>query len=212
MTSIGVSSHNLARAGLFEALGCALVGLHLGHKSVLKGIVSGGNRRNSRYCHLVRQRGDTFHSVTYGLRQTLSAKGPAETGEPGSTTEDVPTTIDQYREAKSQYLKLRNQAKKELIARFHELSGELLRVQRELLDDFGEKITISNKPKKVRAKAATVPAEPEAPEPAKVAAIQKLIERQKKKLADTQAADKPTKTVQDRLYELEDELRLLKGQ
>lgn len=130
----------------------------------------------------------------------------------GSTTGDVPTTIDQYREAKSQYLKLRNQAKKELIARFHELSGELLRVQRELLEDFGEKITISNKPKKARTKAAVPVAEPETPEPAKVAAIQKLIERQKKKLADTQAANKPTKTVQDRLYELEDELRLLKGQ
>ena len=124
----------------------------------------------------------------------------------------MPTTIDQYREAKSQYLKLRNQAKKELIARFHELSGELLRVQRELLDDFGEKITISNKPKKVRTKTASIPAESEAPEPAKVAAIQKQIERQKKKLADTQAANKATKTVQERLYALEDELRLLKGQ
>ncbi len=125
----------------------------------------------------------------------------------------MPTTIDQYREAKSQYLKLRNQAKKELIARFHELSGELLRVQRELLEDFGEKIAISNKPKKTRSKAVVPAAEPEtSPEPAKVAAIQKLIERQKKKLADTQAANKPTKTVQDRLYELEDELRLLKGQ
>ena len=130
----------------------------------------------------------------------------------GSTTEDVPTTIDQYREAKSQYLKLRNQAKKELIARFHELSGELLRVQRELLEDFGEKIAISAKPKKVRAKAAATVSEVETtPEPAKVAAIQKQIERQKKKLADTQAANKPIKTVQDRLYELEDELRLLKG-
>src|SRR3954471_18379594 len=31
------------------------------------------------------------------------------------------TTLDQYREAKNNYLKLRNQAKKELIARFNEL-------------------------------------------------------------------------------------------
>ncbi len=212
MTGIGMSPHNLAGAGLLEALGCALVGLHLGHKSVLKRIVSGGNRRNGRDYHSVRQDGATFHSVTYGLGQAPCPEGHANTEDPGSTTEDVPTTIDQYREAKSQYLKLRSQAKKELIARFHELSGELLRVQRELLEDFGEKITISNKPKKVRAKASTVPAEPEAPEPAKVAALQKVIERQKKKLADAQAANKPSKTVQDRLYELEDELRLLKGQ
>ncbi len=132
------------------------------------------------------------------------------------TLGEMPTTIDQYREAKSQYLKLRNQAKKELIARFHELSGELVRIQRELLEDFGEKISISNKPKKVRSKGAAA-AEPETPPEKtatspKIAATEKLIERQKKKLADTQAAGKPTKTAQDRLYELEDELRLLKGQ
>ncbi len=132
----------------------------------------------------------------------------------------MPTTIDQYREAKNQYLKLRNQAKKELLARFHELSAELVRIQRELLEDFGEKVVISNKPRKVRTRAAAA-AEPEAaPEKAtpskaanpKIAAVQKAIERQQKKVTDTQAAGKPTKAAQDRLYELEDELRLLKGQ
>lgn len=123
------------------------------------------------------------------------------------------TTIDQYREAKNQYLKLRNQAKKELIARFHELSGELLRIQRELQEDFGEKITLSNKPKKVRVKAVSAPAEPapETPSSPKIVAVEKMIERQKKKVADTQAVGKPVKSAQDRLYELEDELRLLKG-
>ena len=131
----------------------------------------------------------------------------------------MPTTIDQYREAKTQYLKLRNQAKKELIARFHELSGELLRIQRELLEDFGEKIAISNKPKKARPKAASPAGEepPAAPPKAaaadpKIASAQKSIERQKKKIADLQAAGKNPKTAQDRLYELEDELRLLKAQ
>ena len=134
------------------------------------------------------------------------------------TLSEMPTTIDQYREAKNQYLKLRNQAKKELVARFHELSAELVKIQRELLEDFGEKVVISNKPKKVRSKTATA-AEPEAvPEKApskasaaKVVAMEKSIERQKKKLSDTQAAGKPTKAAQDRLYELEDELRFLKG-
>jgi len=65
----------------------------------------------------------------------------------------TPTTIEQYREAKSHYLKLKNQAKKELVARFNALATELLQVQRELLEDFGEKISLPKKssvPKKPR--------------------------------------------------------------
>jgi hypothetical protein len=42
--------------------------------------------------------------------------------------------------------------------------------------------------------------------------LRKQLERQKKKLTDTQAAGKPTKAVEDRIYELEDELRLLANQ
>ncbi len=114
------------------------------------------------------------------------------------------TSLDQYRVAKADYLKLRNQAKKELIARFHELANELLGIQRELLEDFGEKIALPAKPKK----KATAAASATAPNEKKAAAIQKQIEGQKKKLSDLQAAGKPTKTVEDRIYELEDELRL----
>ena len=124
-------------------------------------------------------------------------------------------TIDQYREAKNNYLKLRNQAKKELVARFNELAAELLRIQRELLEDFGEKIAMPAKGKKTKpVKAAGPPAkpvqheEPVAPSP-KIILIQKQIEKLNKKLADTQAAGKPVKAVQDRIYELEDEIRLL---
>src|SRR5579875_720692 len=131
------------------------------------------------------------------------------------------TRIDEYREAKNTYFKLRNQAKKELIARFHELAQELLQLQRELLEDFGEKIAIPAKPKKSKgatksAKAANVAPAPSSPAPAaapspKVAQIQKQLGQQKKKLADVQAAGKPTKAVEDRIYELEDELRLAQG-
>lgn len=122
------------------------------------------------------------------------------------------TTIDQYREAKNSYLKLRNQAKKELIARFHEVSNEMLQIQRELLEDFGEKVplpTKGKKPKPVKRVAAPVSV-PTAPS-AKELAIQKQLERQKKKLAETKEAGKPTKTLEDRIYELEDELRLAQG-
>ena len=121
--------------------------------------------------------------------------------------------INEYREAKDTYFRLRNQAKKELIARFHEVAQELFQLQRELLEDFGEKIAIPSKPNKKRAsKPAKTTAAKQSPPQAgasqKVAAAQKRLQQQKKKLAERQAAGKPTKTVEDRIYELEDELRL----
>jgi len=125
------------------------------------------------------------------------------------------TTIDQYREAKNNYLKLRNQAKKELITRFNEISSELLQLQRELLEDFGEKIALPTKSSKLkpsRPKPAAVKTEappPSVPSP-KIVALEKQIEKQKKKLAETQAAGKPVKIMEDRIYELEDDLRLLR--
>lgn len=129
------------------------------------------------------------------------------------------TRIDEYREAKNTYFKLRNQAKKELIARFHELAQELLQLQRELLEDFGEKIAIPAKPKKSRTATKSTktvtntppPSAPAASPSPKVVQIQKQLGQQKKKLADTQAAGKPTKAIEDRIYELEDELRLAQG-
>jgi len=120
------------------------------------------------------------------------------------------TSLDQYRAAKADYIKLRNGAKKELIARFNELANELLSIQKELLEDFGEKIAIPAKPKKKPAAATAVTAPSVAPNDGRIAAIQKKIEAQKKKLADLQTAGKPSKAVEDRIYELEDELRLAK--
>jgi hypothetical protein len=128
------------------------------------------------------------------------------------------STIDQYRDAKSQYLKLRAEAKKDLQRRFQELANELLLIQRELAEDFGHKVSLPSKGKRPK-KAATSPAGPAkavAKQPApkveiispKEAAIHKQLEKSRKKLAETQAAGKPTKAVEDRIYELEDELRL----
>ncbi len=123
------------------------------------------------------------------------------------------TTLDQYREAKNSYLKLRNQAKKELVSRFNELATEMLQVQRELLEDFGEKVAMPAKGKKLRPvkKAPPVDKEPE-PSPAapsaKVIALTKQLEGQKKKLADARAANKPTRPIEDRIYEIEDAIKL----
>jgi hypothetical protein len=125
------------------------------------------------------------------------------------------TTLEQYREAKQNWLKLRNQAKKELITRFHELSSEILQVQRELLEDFGEKVVIPTKPKKAVAKKPSAAAPTAAPVQATltpvspaVAALQKKLDAQQKKLAEAKAAGKPTKAIEDRIYELEDDIRL----
>jgi hypothetical protein len=122
-------------------------------------------------------------------------------------------TLEQYREARQSWMKLRNQARKELIARFHEVSAELLQIQKELLEDFGEKVTIPVKPKKaakpVKA-AAPAPVEKPAEKP-EVVALRKKLAAQQKKLAETQAAGKPTKAIEDRIYEIEDDLRLALG-
>ena len=125
------------------------------------------------------------------------------------------TTIEQYREAKSQYLKLKNQAKKELVARFNALAAELLQVQRELLEDFGEKISLPTKssalkkPKPPASTTAAVAAAPSPADTAKAASLTRQLDKQKKKLEELKAVGKPTKAVEDRIYELEDEIRLL---
>jgi hypothetical protein len=126
----------------------------------------------------------------------------------------MPNTIDQYREAKATFIKLREQAKKDLLARFHELTNELFGIQKELRDDFGFKISIPAKPKpgrgkKVAAKSAAppVPVAVEKNDP-RVNSLARRLAVQKKKLEDAGKAGKPLKAIQDRVYELEDELRL----
>jgi Zn-dependent peptidase ImmA (M78 family) len=118
-------------------------------------------------------------------------------------------TIDQYREAKATYQKLHSQAKRELVARFNQLAAELLQIQRELKEDFGHKATMPAKTKSARV-ARTVPSkalESSPPNP-KIAVVEKQLAIQKKKLEQALAAGKPDKPIKDRIYELEDELRL----
>ena len=128
----------------------------------------------------------------------------------------MPTTLDEYRDAKQTYLKLRAQAKKELIARFHEVSNELVRLQRELLEEFGEKVPLPTKATAGKAKKATKkvveaaagPVAPPASVSPKIAGLRKQVETQNKKLEVARAAGKPLKAIEDRIYELEDALRL----
>jgi hypothetical protein len=121
---------------------------------------------------------------------------------------DKGETIARYREAKSTYLKLQSQAKKELIDRFRELSAELLQIQKELREDFGHKVTIPTKSRNMRPKKvpAVKPVKPATASPA-VARIEKKLATQRAKLEASRATGKATKPIEDRLYELEDELR-----
>jgi hypothetical protein len=130
----------------------------------------------------------------------------------------MPNTIEQYREAKATYEKLQSQAKKDLLARFHELANELLQIQKELRDDFGTKVAIPSKWKAARgrakavspAKAAPVPrAAPAAPNPL-IARTEKKLATQKRKLDEAVRAGHDPKPIKDRIYELEDELRLVR--
>lgn len=131
------------------------------------------------------------------------------------------STLQEYRDAKQSWLKLRGQAKKELIARFHEVSTELLQIQRELLEDFGEKVSLSLKPKKAAKKTAPATVAVVAPAPVGVRALEpktaaptpleKKLAATKKKLAEAKAEGKPTKAIEDRIYEIEDDIRVAKS-
>src|SRR4051812_42551090 len=117
-------------------------------------------------------------------------------------------TIEQYREAKAAYQKLHSQAKKELVARFNQLTAELLQIQKELREDFGHKVTNPTKAKSGRmARTPSMALESSPPNP-KIAAIEKRLASQKKKLEQALATGKTDKPIKDRIYELEDELRL----
>jgi hypothetical protein len=129
----------------------------------------------------------------------------------------MPTTIDQYREAKATYQKLHNQAKKELLARFHELAQELLQIQKELKEDFATKVAIPSKPKAARRspnaaspnRVTELPAKTATPNP-QIARTEKKLAAAKQKLQEVIGAGKDAKPIKDRIYELEDELRLAK--
>ena len=116
-------------------------------------------------------------------------------------------TLEQYRQAKQDISKLHGAAKKELIGRFNELANELLLIQKELRDEFGVKLSLPSKPRPARAKKAAAPA-PAAAVSGEITAIEKRLSVQKRKLEEATKAGKPEKPIKDRIYELEDELRL----
>jgi hypothetical protein len=131
--------------------------------------------------------------------------------------------ISEYQKWKQQGQELRTQARQAMEARFRELLAQAAQIAEEYRADFGTPL----KPQppvtafryksggRTKSRKAAKPPKPEpAPEAApakpnpKVAALQKRLATAKKKLEDAKAAGKPTRALEDRTYEIEDELRL----
>jgi hypothetical protein len=126
--------------------------------------------------------------------------------------------ISEYQKWKQQGESLRAQAKQAMEGRFRELLVEAAQIAQEYQRDFGQslkppatittfryKAATGHKPKKVAAR----PAAPRstAPNP-KIAELQKRRNQIQKKLDAAKTAGKPTKNLEDRLYEVDDEIQL----
>ena len=144
----------------------------------------------------------------------------------------MPDVINEYQKWKQQGEDLRVQAKNAMETRFRELLSEAVQIAEEYRTDFGAalkppasvtsfryKATAKAKAKKPAAKAAgkTAPAKAEAAPAAaapavkvnpKIAGLQKKLATAKKKLEDARAGGATTRPYEDKVYELEDELRL----
>jgi hypothetical protein len=138
--------------------------------------------------------------------------------------------INEYQKWKQQGEDLRIQAKTAMETRFRELLGEAVHIAEMYKADFGAplkpppavtsfryKASAKPKAKKVAVKgkpaAAPAPAPPKAEPPAakanpKVAGLQKRLATARKKLDDAKTAGTPTRVLEDKIYEIEDELRL----
>ncbi len=130
--------------------------------------------------------------------------------------------ISEYQKWKQQGEDLRAQAREAMESRFRELLAEAAQIAQEYRNDFGAPpktppgVTAFRYKAggKARAKAKKA-ARPKAPEPApaakpdrKTAGLHKRLENARKKLEQARAAGTPTKNLEDRVYEIEDELRL----
>ncbi len=131
--------------------------------------------------------------------------------------------ITDYQKWKQQGENLRVQAKHAMESRFRELLAEAVQIAEEYRADFGAalkppapvtafryKASSKPKPKKV-AKPSAAPARVEAPSSKpdpKITALQKRLVTAKKKLDDARAAGGPTRPIEDKIYEIEDALRL----
>jgi hypothetical protein len=133
--------------------------------------------------------------------------------------------ISDYQKWKQQGENLRGQARQAMESRFKELLSEAVQIAEEYRADFGSvlkpppqvtafryKAGAKGKAKKPVAKAPSKAAPVEEPKPnPKIAGLQKKLATAKKKLEDAKAAGAPTRPIEDRIYEIEDALKLAVG-
>ena len=138
--------------------------------------------------------------------------------------------ISEYQKWKQQGDNLRAQAKEAMESRFRELLSEAVQIAAEYRSDFGSSLkpppsitafrykasSRSKASKRALKQGADGKKIRESPQPQsaalkpnrKIAGLQKSLTTAKKKLDDAKANGKPTKAFEDRVYEIEDELRL----
>jgi hypothetical protein len=129
----------------------------------------------------------------------------------------VEQAISEYQKWKQQGATLRTQAKQAMETRFRDLLVEAAQIAQEYHVDFGVNlkppVQITAFRYKAGAKGAVKKAAPKTAEPVKKA-DPKLLELQKKlalahkKLEAAKAAGKDTKNMDDKIYEIEDAIRL----
>lgn len=146
---------------------------------------------------------------------------------PHDTTRLMPDVISDYQKWKAQGENLKTQAKHAMESRYRELLTEAASLAEEYRADFGavlkppSNITAfrykasgkakARKPGKAPAAKSAEIGRPktEAPKPdPKVSGLQKRLVTAKKKLDDAKAAGGSTRAIEDRIYEIEDALRL----
>jgi hypothetical protein len=134
--------------------------------------------------------------------------------------------ISEYQRWKQQGEDLRAKAKHAMETRFRELLSAAVQIAEEYRADFGgslkppppvtsfrykasAKSTVKKAAKPKPAPAAAPKVEPPAAKPNKnVAGLQKRLATAKKKVEEAKAAGTPTRALEDKIYELEDDLRL----
>ena len=128
--------------------------------------------------------------------------------------------IADYQKWKSQGEDLRTKAKSAMEGRFRELLVEAAQISEEYRADFGAvlkppasitsfRYKAGGKAKKAAPKKGSAPAAAPAPGTPKAVKLQKRIETARKKLEETKAAGGATRAIEDKIYEMEDELRLI---
>jgi hypothetical protein len=129
--------------------------------------------------------------------------------------------ISDYQKWKQQGDDLRIQAKQAMESRFRELLVEAVQIAEEYRSDFGAplkpppgvtsfryKASGKPKPKKSPAKSAPAPAPAAAKPNPKIAALQKSLAAAQRKLELAKTSGASTKNLEDKIYEIEDAIRL----